>query len=531
MAAEPPDLSRQRPRSILSLAKRARNEFRSLLDIKTRIAARRDPHVSPDRVGKHHSTNDLNIPRTKGASQRPIGAPPPNKKDFRGASFGETFEEQRRGMLAFQDPFVMLGAEDISTPTSNLGWLPVDEHKSSPGSIAKILFKIRKSTIRLPDSKTAPEYQDTTPYLRSPTTPRDSPIRCPNDTSRAVNLLSLPVEESWSGNSATRDPRLDGLVPSFCATETNSSQTNLSETSMAGLGSSATSMAEETSLGASTTDDTDGASDVTDYTDLSLIENFETSLVRPNVVLLSALMSIKDEVVSRIVRRVQLTTSGQGARQHISGKASAQFVSQNSETNSSNNSSQRYVPNARKRFLDTDEGYEAGDGDDGKERRTREDLPLALLPSHRTQKFACPFYKRYPEIFFEDERELIEHTRAEQRCDNQSAPAEEEIIYITQNQERVLRKRQRNIPEEERWVLVFQAVFPDIPTDHIPSPYYKLDPGDLVPDAATLAEFRAFAVQELPSRIINDVNNYLRFLPGVTIGLKGIIKSQGQPWE
>ncbi|KAF5687861.1 het-E-1 heterokaryon incompatibility protein [Fusarium denticulatum] len=265
------------------------------------------------------------------------------------------------------------------------------------------------------------------------------------------------------------------------------------------------------------TDDTDGASDVTDYTDLSLIESFETSLVRPNVALLSALMSIKDEVVSRVVRRVQLTASGQGARQHVSGEASAQFVSQDSETNSSNNSSQHYVPNARKRFLGGDEGYEAGDGDDGKERRTREDLPLALLPSHRTQKFACPFYKRYPEIFFEYEKELTEHARAEQRCDNQLAPAEEEIIYITQSQERALRKRQRNIPQEERWALVFQVVFPNIPPDQIPSPYYRLDPADLVPDAAALAELRAFAVQELPSRIISDVNNHLRSLPGVTI--------------
>ncbi|KAF4449294.1 hypothetical protein F53441_7412 [Fusarium austroafricanum] len=586
MAAEPSDPSRQRPsRSTSSLIKRARGKFRSLLDIKTRIGDRRDPQVLRDLVKGHLGTDDLEIQPTKGAIQMPIEAPPPNENELREAVFPKTLEEQRRGMFAFQDPSVMLG-EDISasSPTADLGWLPVDEQKSNSGTarnMSRMLLTMRKFSMRLRDSKAAHEHPGQEPYRpprsRSATIPRDSPTRGLNDTLRAMNQNSRRIEKSRRGTSATQDNNARGASSELtefasstgfdCESRRDDSPTHTmmqsrsrkdwSETIASGHGSSATSIEEETSS-ASATDDNDGASDVTDYTDISLIERFESFLVPSNIALLSALMSIKDEVISRMVRRAQLATpSAQGVRQHVSGKAqSTQFVSEDSGTSSSNNSSHRHLPNARKRLLDNDDqGYDAGDGGDEKERRTREDLTSALLPSQRTQKFACPFYKKYPEssslpkschgpgwqsvhrvkehiyrrhqrpihrcarclVFFEDERELIEHTRAEQRCDNQSAPAEEEIIYITQAQERALRKRHRNIPEEERWILVFQVVFPDVPADHIPSPYYKIDPGDLATDAATLDEFRAFVVQELPSRIINDVNNHLRFLPGVTI--------------
>ncbi|KAG5661888.1 hypothetical protein KAF25_004127, partial [Fusarium avenaceum] len=479
MATELSDSSWQRAsRRISSLAKRTGRKFSSLRNTKTRPADQHNPRVVARLFRGHPSTNDFD------ARHKSIEVATPNKKKDHAASLATTFEEQRRGMLSFQDPSVMVGAGRISTRTTELGWLPDNEYERKPGTarkISTIMSDMHKIIVRLPDSKILLDhpYQDQypPPYLRLSRTPRDSPTRDPNDTSRAANQSSLPNKESRNATSATQELDTNDLVSSLYATETDSSRTNRSEISTSGPSSSATSTEEDTpGSSASATD----ASDATDYTDLSLIETFESSAVPSNVALLSALLSIKDEVVLRIVKMARLTTApAQGVRQHISDKAQAtQSISQDSRTNSSKNSSHRHLPNVRKRLLDSDEeGYNAGD----------------------------------------DESELIDHTRAEQRCDNQSAPEEEEIIFISQTQEKALRKRHRNIPEDERWVLVFQILFPDIPTDHIPSPYYKLDPSDLGPDLATLDEFRAFVVEELPSRIIDDVNNHLRYLPGVAI--------------
>lgn len=141
----------------------------------------------------------------------------------------------------------------------------------------------------------------------------------PNDTSRAANQFSLPNEESRNSTSATQDLHTNGLVSIFCATETDSSRTNRSATFVSGPGSSA--MSTEKDIPASSASATD-ASDATDYTVLSLIETFESSPVPSNVALISTLLSIKEEVVSRIVKMARLTTApAQGAWQHISGKA------------------------------------------------------------------------------------------------------------------------------------------------------------------------------------------------------------------
>lgn len=46
---------------------------------------------------------------------------------------------------------------------------------------------------------------------------------------------------------------------------------------------------------------------------------------------------------------------------------------------------------------------------------------------------------------------------------------------------------------------------------------HEVDPKGLSPDLATLDEFRAFLVRELPSRIADDVNNHLRVQPDCVV--------------
>lgn len=73
-------------------------------------------------------------------------------------------------------------------------------------------------------------------------------------------------------------------------------------------------------------------------------------------------------------------------------------------------------------------------------------------------------------ISFANEETLAEHLRAESRCENKTPSPDEESIYITQSQERDLRKRKKDIPEEERWFSCFRIIFPDIPSDRLPTP-------------------------------------------------------------
>ncbi len=73
-------------------------------------------------------------------------------------------------------------------------------------------------------------------------------------------------------------------------------------------------------------------------------------------------------------------------------------------------------------------------------------------------------------VAFGDEEKLREHNRAATQCEVQIAQLDEETIYICQAQATELRKRQRDVQDEDRWVKVFQIIFPDVAIDKIPSP-------------------------------------------------------------
>lgn len=161
MATELSDSSRQRAsHSISSLVKRAGRKFSSRLNTKTRLADQHNPCVLARLVRGHLGTNDFN------ASHKSIEAPARNQKIVREASLAKTFEEQRRGMLSFQDPFVMLGAGDISTPTAELGWLPDNEYQRKPRTarnMSNMLSNMHKIVVRLPDSKIVLDHPNQVP--------------------------------------------------------------------------------------------------------------------------------------------------------------------------------------------------------------------------------------------------------------------------------------------------------------------------------------------------------------------------------
>lgn len=148
------------------------------------------------------------------------------------------------------------------------------------------------------------------------------------------------------------------------------------------------------------TDNDDAMSDITEHTDLSLIEAFEASLMPFDPALLSVLMSLKDDVVDRVKRKLELMwLQAHGTRQHPSNQAgSSRHPSEQNGESADKPSPLRDSTTYRKRPLSKDEDGDTaggGDNDDG-ERRKRKDTALRSTAGECLRKFACPFCKRYP---------------------------------------------------------------------------------------------------------------------------------------
>ncbi|KAK3346466.1 hypothetical protein B0T25DRAFT_279112 [Lasiosphaeria hispida] len=296
----------------------------------------------------------------------------------------------------------------------------------------------------------------------------------------------------------------------------------------------------------------DTMSDITDHTDISLIEAFEASPTPFDPVLLSLLMSLKEEVVDRIKQRLQMMMlQTHGPQQHI-GKPSTSG-SNHSEAPAGNTNKATFAtafPSRKRAFEEDADGSPGRRGGDDREKKRKDATSRAQL-EERLRKFACPFYKRYPKsenlskscqgpgwvsahrvkehIYrrhqrppfrctrcldaFDDEDKLTEHLRADPPCDIKTEPPEEETIYISKTQELALRKRKREVLEEERWFNVFRILFPNFPAGQLPSPYHETLFQEQPANPANLDEFRAFLLQELPSRIASGVNEHLRIQP------------------
>lgn len=62
---------------------------------------------------------------------------------------------------------------------------------------------------------------------------------------------------------------------------------------------------------------------------------------------------------------------------------------------------------------------------------------------------------------FESERELNEHLRSQTRCEVTSPCPLEYRMYITQEQQRAIKKRKKNVTGEEKWLDMYRIIFPD----------------------------------------------------------------------
>lgn len=165
-----------------------------------------------------------------------------------------------------------------------------------------------------------------------------------------------------------------------------------------------------------------------------------------------------------------------------------------------------------------------------------------LYRQHTAKNFTC---RRCSEPF-DTEAALDEHSQAIPACQPKPQALDLEVLHITETQVKKLRKRQKGVDEEARWVHVFQILFPDVPRDEIPSPCertidliqantdvrildHESEIGGALSDPAVVDAFRQFAGQNLPPRIMADIDDRLRVqqmgpLPMNSMELQTIIR-------
>lgn len=69
---------------------------------------------------------------------------------------------------------------------------------------------------------------------------------------------------------------------------------------------------------------------------------------------------------------------------------------------------------------------------------------------------------------FESERELNEHLRSQTRCEVTSPCPLKDRMYITQAQQRAIKKRKENVTGEEKWLDLYRIIFPDVSVGNQP---------------------------------------------------------------
>ncbi|KAK3379652.1 hypothetical protein B0T24DRAFT_675417 [Lasiosphaeria ovina] len=293
-------------------------------------------------------------------------------------------------------------------------------------------------------------------------------------------------------------------------------------------------------------DESDSASDTTSRTDSSLVETFRASTAPLTPQLLSVLTCMKEEVDDRIRSRLQsVVTHPQGARQCPPGSPSPSGflpgVSVSAHFFGGYNGGPRQQP-ARGTG---GEGHDS-EADDSEDEDMNKQSELPLRDSSRGG-LACVFFKRYPgnqnlsgaclgpgwhsvhrlkeHIYrvhrqtgspcprcrevFETSSHLNRHLQQNIPCELSASLDEEEMLFINYEQEKKLKKRIRKGAAEERWVGIFQVVFPDVPENEIPSPYYEAVTTLPSSDLTTLQDFQAHLLRTLPSRISRGVGGGL----------------------
>jgi hypothetical protein len=204
-------------------------------------------------------------------------------------------------------------------------------------------------------------------------------------TSRAEK--SLPAS-----TSVTSAPVLTSLDAS-AATELSTLSTQLSSLHHAELDGPTDELSE------SDTDSSDVLSGITSDAELAIIEAFQASVAPFSTQLLSVLMSMRDETVDRVRPRLQamIAPNPHGTRQHPAGQHYGSGASTSSLPNGNWNSAHGLGSSRKSRQLEVhnDDGDDSGVDDDNE--GTQKHKPASGSGPYPQTRFACVFFKRFPE--------------------------------------------------------------------------------------------------------------------------------------
>ncbi|KAF4331857.1 hypothetical protein FBEOM_14367 [Fusarium beomiforme] len=285
----------------------------------------------------------------------------------------------------------------------------------------------------------------------------------------------------------------------------------------------------------------DSMSDVSQQTDDSFEEAFLATSLDP--ALLASVTALKDKVTALVLQKVTDWV-----------KACSPSENHTSDTSGpSTDKGQNDAPvgkdgNRKKRGLDEsendDDGTNAGgrgNGDDHEKRRKTENPSSGSVPN-----LACPFVKEYPGekwprcqkgwptvhrikehiyrshkapihckrcfTIVKTEKELDIHLRQEPACEVIYPPIEMPGINNETKERLKSRRGIQNISEEEKWKHMYRVLFPE--TEDIPSPYCDLQILEAPMTAEARAQYRSFLRQEIPGRVIRDINANIRNMSG-----------------
>ncbi|EXM20771.1 hypothetical protein FOTG_11411 [Fusarium oxysporum f. sp. vasinfectum 25433] len=339
-------------------------------------------------------------------------------------------------------------------------------------------------------------------------TPRSHPAKAmiPSTGTRTETTL-----DARSTALSSKDDTEHGLTPGTSVTETDTSETD------------------------------ESMSDVSRQTDESFEEAFLASSLDP--ALLASVTALKDTVTALVVQRVVdwVKTCSPGLNQNSGASDSTQSSGQNGPPAESDANSKKRGIDDRESEGDNINAGGRGNGDDHEKRRKTQSAPPGSVPN-----LACPFVKEYPgerwprcqkgwpsvhrikeHIYrshkapmyckrcfriFKTEKELDAHLRQDPACEVVS-PSREMPGIDNETKERLKSRRGiQNISEEEKWKHMYKVLFPR--TEDIPSPYCDLQILEAPMTAETRAQYRSFLRQEVPARVIRDINANVRSMPG-----------------
>ncbi|KAF5258995.1 hypothetical protein FOXYS1_10408 [Fusarium oxysporum] len=307
----------------------------------------------------------------------------------------------------------------------------------------------------------------------------------------------LQVEENPDEELSTIEERLSDAGPPRTRTEIT---LDARSTALSSKDDTEHGLTPDTSVTETDTSETDESmSDVSRQTDESFEEAFLASSLDP--ALLASVTALKETVTALVVQRVVdwVKTCSPGLNQNSGASDSTQSSGQNGPPAENDANSKKRGIDDRESEGDNINAGGRGNGDDHEKRRKTESAPSGSVPN-----LACPIVKT--------EKELDAHLRQDPACEVVS-PSREMPGIDSETKERLKSRRGiQNISEEEKWKHMYKVLFPK--TEDIPSPYCDLQILEAPMTAETRAQYRSFLRQEVPARVIRDINANVRNMPG-----------------